>query len=286
MRWNGVRRIGLIVALVGAVAAAAGEPPKPAPSTTRKLPRYKAPATALVKDLAMSAVFVDGQTCRLWVTWKNEGTVKIDASLMERVEVYTQPKRTNEGMNHVVLEPGQTFSHAVGSGAGVVISGPTEVLAQIDVGNALNESQARRANNAIYRTVTCGQVQPDLYPSQITYELEQTSTDAQGHTCKIVHLRPVILNIGTAAVTVPFKVKVEGDKGPGRAWEKVYEASVPGIGVGETLTLSGTDTDTCFWFLDNPQMQPNDVRRFRLTVDSAGNVPESQEGNNQAVSIY
>jgi len=279
--------VGLALGLIctAATTTAGTEPPKPAPSN-RQVLKQRPPVALLFKDIAMDEIRVDAQTCRLWVTWKNVGTAKIDAQLKERVEVYSQPNQMVEHMNHVVLDPGKTFSHAVGGSAGIVIQGPTEVRAQIDVGNVLNESQVRRGNNSIYRTVNCGQVQPDLYPSTLEYVLQSTSTDTQGHTCKIVRVKPVVLNIGTAAVAVPFKVKMEADKGVNRSWEKFYETPVPGIGVGETLTLNGTDIDTCFWFIANPQMPPNDVRRFRLTVDSANDVPESQEGNNQGVKIY
>jgi len=277
--------LGLGLICTAATTTAGTEPPKRAPSN-RQVLKQRPPVALLVKDIAMHEIRVDAQTCKLWVTWKNVGTAKIDANLKERVEVYSQPNQMVEHTNHVVLEPGKTFTHAVGGSAGIVIQGPTEVRAQIDVGNVLNESVARRGNNSIYRTVTCGQVQPDLYPSKLEYVLQSTSTNAQGHTCKIVRVKPVVLNIGTAAVVVPFKVKIEADKGPNRAWEKFYEDSVAALGAGQKTTMSGTDIDTCFWFIDNPQMPPNDTLRFRFTVDSSDNVPESQEGNNQTVTIY
>lgn len=285
MSHSTARFLGLVVALSAAATAIAG-PPKPTAAAHPPLPRPTAQTVPIYTDLAMSRIWTDTQTCRLWVTWENKGTRSIDATLKERVEVYSQPKRTDEGMNHVVLAPGQSFSHGVGADPGVVISGATEVLAQIDVDNVLGESVARRENNAIYRTVTCGRTRPDLYPSTLEFTVKTTTTDAQGHTCKILRVKPVILNIGTAPVRTPFQVKVEADSGAGRSWVAYHTATVNSMSVGQRLVLNGFEIDTCFWFLHNPTMPANSMLRFRLTVDATNTVPESQEDNNQGTVPY
>lgn len=285
MSHSTARFLGLAVALSAAATAIAG-PPKPTAAVQAPLPRPSAQAVPIYTDLAMARIYTDTQTCRLWVTWENKGTRSIDATLKERVSVHTQPYRTDEGMNHVVLAPGQSFSHAVGAGPGFVISGATEVLAHIDVDNVLGESVTRRENNAIYRTVTCGRAQPDLYPSTVEFTVKTSTTDAQGHACKLLQAKPVILNIGTAPVRTSFQVKVETDSGAGRAWVSRHTTTVSSMTVGQRRVLDGFQIDTCLWFVHNPNMQPNSPRRFRLTVDSGGAVRESQEDNNEGTVIY
>lgn len=277
--------LGIALA-VGVATTTPAAPPRPTVAT-QKPPLVATPHTVpLYTDLALSNVWTDPQTCRLWVSWENKGTRSIDATLKERIEVYSQPERTDEGMNHVVLAPGQSFSHGVGADPGVVISGATEVRAQIDVDNVLGETGARRGNNSIYRTVTCGRSMPDLYPSTIQFTVKMTATDAQGHTCKVLRVKPVILNIGSAPARGPFEVKVEADSGAGRSWVTYHTATVDSMAVGQRRVLDGFEIDTCFWFIHNPTMLPNDVRRFRLTVDTTNAVHESQEDNNQGVIAY
>ncbi len=277
--------IGLVSgALAGTAASASGEPPKPAPSTTQKIQR-RPPMAVRYTDLAITNIGTQIVGCRIKVTWTNKGTTKIDANVTQRVEIVNVPDPQQVvTTEHVVLEPGASFVHL--ADPSLVVHGATQVLAWIDVSNVLGESQARRANNSATRTLTCGRPQPDLVPSTVRFELKTTTQDADGHTCKIVRLKPVILNIGTVPASTPFTIVVEADSGIGRSWSKVYQQTVSSMTAGQTLTLGGTDYDTCLWFVNNPQMPPNDVRRFRLTVDTTNQVRESDESNNQTTSIY
>ena len=271
-------------ALAGTATSANGEPPKPAPSTTQKIQR-RPPTAVRYTDLAITNIGTQIIGCRIQVTWTNKGTTKIDANVTQRVEIVNVPDPQQVvTTEHVVLEPGASFVHL--ADPSLVVHGATQVLAWIDVSNVLGESQARRANNSATRTLTCGRSQPDLVASTVKFELKTTTQDAAGHTCKILRLKPVVLNIGTAPTNTPFTVVVEADSGPGRSWSRVYQQTVSSMTVGQTLTLGGTDYDTCLWFVNNPQMTPNDGRRFRLTVDTTNQVRESDETNNETVSPY
>ena len=96
----------------------------------------------------------------------------------------------------------------------------------------------------------------------------------------------MILNIGTAPVRKQFKVKVETDSGANRAWVLRHTATVDSMTVGQRRVLDGFEIDTCLWFAQNPNMLPNDMRRFRLTVDPTNAINESQEDNNQGTVGY
>jgi hypothetical protein len=105
-------------------------------------------------DIALDSVWLDPADCRLWVSWKNKGSQKIDKVLKERV-MASGTSIPGESMNHVVLEPGAYFSHNIGANPGVVLQGTRTVTAVIDVDNVLNESSQTRANNTLVKTLTC-----------------------------------------------------------------------------------------------------------------------------------
>jgi hypothetical protein len=279
---------GLTVGMVLAPAVpASSASQKAAPSTGQKMQqRPPSAAVPMTTDIAITGLTADAGTCRIWVTWTNKGTTKINAVLKERVEIHAQPSQKVESMNQVVLEAGASFSHGVGANPGLTISGVQEVLAWIDVDSVLRESD--EANNSVTRTLTCGQgrAQPDLIPSTITFVVKSTTIDTQGHTCKVLKLKPVIKNIGTAGASKTFTVKLEADTGLGQSSVAYHDYLVPGLAEGATLALADFEVDTCLWFVKNPQLPANSVRRFRLTVDSRKDVTESREDNNDTIAIY
>jgi len=274
----------VLCAFFAGQTAPGAEPPKPAPSKMRKPTIGRAPATPVGPDLAIASLGADIRTCQIQVTWINKGSTPIDVSVTQRVEIHGQPLQQVVSTPHVVLQPGASFTYD--AGPELVIHGAQEALAWIDVTNVLGEPQARRANNAATRTLTCGRAQPDLYPSNMLFDVKSTTTDSQGRTCKVLRAKPVILNIGTAPITTPFKIKVEADSGAGGSWVSYYEPTIDAMAVGQSLTLSGFEVDTCVWFVHDPQMPANERRRFRLTVDSLSQIHESKEDNNQNVLYY
>jgi hypothetical protein len=235
----------------------------------------------LFVDIAIDDIFTDNG-CHLWVRWINKGTVKIDKVLRETVYAYGTSIQSDSA-NHVVLEPGAVFAHAVGSGEGVTVPAAVTVVATIDANGVLNEANSRKGNNSMAKTVTCGKARPDLMPTYIDCHALQSYTDAQGHGCKVFEVSVTIKNFGNKDVTTPFKVYLERDSGANLSYVPFRTFDVPGLAAGASLVLEPKpQSDTCFWYLHNPNL-PHVSPRIRVTVDSGGAVSESLEDNNQTV---
>lgn len=259
-----------------------GEKKKNIPTTTSAQQQSAQPATKpLIVDIAMDDIFVDAQ-CRLWVRWINKGTVKIDKVLRETVFAYGTPIQSDSA-NHVVLEPGAVFAHGVGADPGFKISGAATVTATIDANGVLNESNFRKGNNSLTKSIPCGKALPDLMPTYISCHTLQSYVDAQNHSCKVFEVSITIKNFGNKDITTPFTVIMERDSGANLSYVPMGTYNIPGLAAGAQLVLvPKKQSDTCFWLLSNPTL--NHVSpRIRVTVDSGNSVVESLENNNQTV---
>lgn len=102
-------------------------------------------------DIALDNVFVDAQTCRLWVTYKNLGANTITQTVNR--DVHVDGEFVLGGLINFNYDPipfGGEHSHTVGS---VKIYGTKTVRARIDYTYILDEPPARRANNELTKTV-------------------------------------------------------------------------------------------------------------------------------------
>jgi hypothetical protein len=116
------------------------------------------------KDIAAHDVWVDKDTCILWVSLKNTGTVRIETTL--RYQVFVAGTKVEDQAMGVNRAPGEYFSHQVGTTANPVKVGPVakEVEYFIDSTNVLTE--ADEANNRLKKSVRCLRVisQPGAIP--------------------------------------------------------------------------------------------------------------------------
>ena len=135
------------------VGFAFGEFKKAVPEAAAPVQKVRPPAQPLNRDIVLYDITLDkNQNCRIWVSWQNQGNVKIDRTLREKVFVNGMVK--DNSMNHVVLEPGAFFSHGVGADPGITLSpGTWTVTATIDADNVLPESN--QGNNTLTKTLTC-----------------------------------------------------------------------------------------------------------------------------------
>ena len=141
-----------IIFIGGSIAF--GEVKKAVPEAAGALvEKVRPPVQPLKRDIALFDIFLDkNKNCRIWVSWQNQGNVKIDRLLREKVSVNGTLK--DDSMNQVVLEPGAFFSHGVGADPGIKLSpGTWTVTATIDADNALTESN--EGNNTMTKTLTC-----------------------------------------------------------------------------------------------------------------------------------
>ena len=279
---KGSTALAAVVLMLAMVGLAFGDK-KPTVSTSTSVQVQNAqPSTKpLIVDIAIDDIFVDSQ-CRLWVRWINKGTVKIDKVLRETVFAYGTPIQSDSA-NQVGLEPGAVFAHGVGADPGFKISGAATVTATIDANGVLNESNFRKGNNSMTKTIPCGKAMPDLMPTYISCHTLQSYTDAQGHACKVFEVSVTIKNFGTRDVTTPFKVYVERDSQAGLSYGGFTTYDVPGLAAGASLTFDRKPTaDTRWWYMNNPGLT-HVSPRVRVTVDWTNVVSESLENNNQTV---
>ncbi len=136
--------LGVVMLLASAGAAGAAEQ-QSGPPVSREGVRGQTPVQILFVDIEMNDIFLDKATKRVWVTWRNAGTVKIEKALRE--QVWVNNALVDNSVSNVLLEPGAYFSHQVGADPGVVINSSSMVKATIDVDGVLGESQERRFNN-------------------------------------------------------------------------------------------------------------------------------------------
>jgi hypothetical protein len=115
-------------------------------------------------------------------------------------------------------------------------------------------------------------VKPDLIVSNIDFQKVQSGTDSGGKTYWIFNVIIKIKNQGNASAGA-FKVLLERNNGSGGAYQTPSPAciiDVPGLGAGLETALQPRQ-------FNNANGMPS---KFRATVDSAGQIAESNEGNN------
>lgn len=142
-----------------AVAGSAEPPPAPtvvAAPTARALAVQDHPLVPKRLDIAAYDIWLDKDTCALWVTFKNTGTVKIETTL--RFQVFVDGVKVEDKAMGVNRAPGEYFSHQVGTTANPYKVGikAKEVEFFIDSTNVLKE--ADETNNRLKKSVSCAKM--------------------------------------------------------------------------------------------------------------------------------
>ncbi|MCL4839226.1 MAG: hypothetical protein KJ058_14825, partial [Thermoanaerobaculia bacterium] len=136
-----------------ATSGLAEPPPAPTAAAAPALAAQELPKIPLRRDIAAHDVWVDKDTCILWVSLKNTGTVRIEATL--RYQVFVAGTKVEDQAMGVNRAPGEYFSHQVGTTANPYKLGfeAKEVEYFIDSTNVLTE--ADEANNRLKKSVRC-----------------------------------------------------------------------------------------------------------------------------------
>jgi len=121
-------------------------------------------------------------------------------------------------------------------------------------------------------------VRPDLVVTGIDFQKVQSGTDAQGKTYWIFNVTAKIKNQGNGNAGA-FKVLLERNNGAGGAWQTACQTCVIDI----SGLAAGAETTTAPRQFNNANGMPS---RFRFTADSAGQIGESNEGNNSREETF
>ena len=149
-----ITRTVLVMAALVAVLAVVGSPaapPTPGPATTAP-PAPATPAVKQVYDIAVNDVWVDPQTCQLWVRYTNLGTRTITKTLGYSIKV--AGVEVDKGLQAFNLAPGAFWANGDGT-----TQSPVKVYdrkladAHIDTGQQLAEPSTKRANNRLRKWV-------------------------------------------------------------------------------------------------------------------------------------
>jgi subtilase family serine protease len=134
---------------------------------------------------------------------------------------------------------------------------------------ALFVAGAQIQNKAVQKSPV---FRPDLVVTGIDFQKVQSGTDSQGKTYWIFNVTARIKNQGNGNAGA-FKVLVERNNGAGGAWQTACQTctmDVGGLAAGAEMTTDPRQ-------FNNANGAPS---RFKFTADSAGQVGESNEGNN------
>jgi len=118
---------------------------------------------------------------------------------------------------------------------------------------------------------------PDLIVSNIDFQKVQSGTDSEGKTYWIFNVIIKVKNQGNGNAGA-FKVLLERNNGAGGAYQACPTCTidVPGLGAGKETAL--------------PPRQYNNANgmasKFRATADSAGQIGETNEGNNSREEAF
>lgn len=150
-----ITRTVLVMAALVAVLAAVESPAAP-PTPGPAVAPTPAPATpAVVKqvyDIAVQDLWVDPQTCQLWVRYTNLGTRTIAKTLGYSIRV--AGVEVDKGFQAFNLAPGAFWANGVGT-----TQNPVKVYdrkladAHINTGQQLAEPSTKRANNRMRKWV-------------------------------------------------------------------------------------------------------------------------------------
>jgi hypothetical protein len=115
-------------------------------------------------------------------------------------------------------------------------------------------------------------LRPDLIVTAIDFQKVQSGTDAQGKTYWIFNVTAKVKNQGNGNAGA-FKVLIERNNGAGGAYQTACQTctlDVPGLAAGQEMTTDPRQ-------FNNAMGMPS---KFKFTADSAGQISESNEGNN------
>ena len=246
-------------------------------------------ASSPSRDLAVYDIYVQKDDCRLWVTFQNQGTEKIEGTFRKRITVQGTTIVIDQ-MQGLSLEPGAFFSCGVGADPGVIISGTKTVTATIDVDNVLAESN--EANNTLTKSVNCPlHVQPggvaaqtlkksDLVVPYIKFAVVRSGQDAAG-SYVIFNAVVYVKNVGEGGAG-PFDVLLEHRpdiSGPYLTCQ-TCKIHVPGLAAGQGLELEPRQ------FNKRGTPTAGQAIFFRATADIDQKINESDETNNVGKESY
>jgi hypothetical protein len=120
---------------------------------------------------------------------------------------------------------------------------------------------------------------PDLIVAKIDFVVVQNKTWGTGTPCKIYNLIPTVANVGNTPAG-PYTVTIERNKGAGGAYELACPTctySLNGLAKGENRTLEPRQFNNC---------SSNNWNSFKVTVDPANTVHESNENNNSMTRSF
>lgn len=123
---------------------------KIAKGTLLKPALFKQTLEALKPDLEVKNIFKTSN-CDIWVTVKNNGLIKLDKKMREKIWINGQ--LLSQEPTHFVIEPGHEFSHQI-LGCKAKFNGTT-IKIFIDSDIPLNE--ITKSNNTLEKTLTCFQ---------------------------------------------------------------------------------------------------------------------------------
>jgi len=143
----------VFAALLLATSGLADPPPVPTAVAAPALAGQDLPKPVPRRDIAAHDVWVDKNTCVLWVSFQNTGTVRVETSL--RYQVFVAGAKVEDQAMGVNRAPGEYFSHQVGTTANPYKLGfeAKEVEYFIDSTNVLSEGN--EANNRLKKSVRC-----------------------------------------------------------------------------------------------------------------------------------
>ena len=119
---------------------------------------------------------------------------------------------------------------------------------------------------------------PDLVVSNIDFQKVQSGTDAAGKTYWLFNVIIKLKNQGNASAGA-FKVLLERNNGAGGAYQTACQTCiivVPGLGAGQETALEPRQFNNANGM----------ASKFRATVDSAGQISETNEGNNSREEAF
>jgi len=105
----------------------------------------------LKPDLAITNIYKE-KDCKIWLTVKNTGKIKIDREVREKIEV--NGVLVSQEITHFILNPGKEFSHEI-PGLYAKLFGTT-IKIFLDPTTPLDE--VTKANNTMEKTLKCIQV--------------------------------------------------------------------------------------------------------------------------------
>jgi hypothetical protein len=113
-------------------------------------------------DIDITDIYLDNK-CRLWVKHTNRGSAPLNIVLRERI--WVNGRLIDDSTETINIAPGRWGGHGILADPGYIVRGTVRVKAQIDVDNALRETNER--NNIMTKTIKCKKLLKPLKPRKL-----------------------------------------------------------------------------------------------------------------------